>query len=344
MKLGSWKEFPDDRPLDRVLTVSLWVYVVSLLVWLITRSFVGDESIFVLGFSYLGVWLFVPLLVFGPWIFRKRSKPGFILLAIPVGLFLWFYGWQFVPKASASAVLKKPLSVLTFNLLNTNPEIEALIDVLNSRQVDVLTLQEVSRYQERQLSAALSRKFPHRWYYPPDGLAIYSAHPITNEKIYPAQPWAIQSVILDVGGTAVHIINAHLAKPGFLLFLETWEIGVVRELAAERLDQIVKIKQAVADNNLPTIVNCDCNMTNLTSAYTQMASVFQDASKNRGWGLGHTFLLPRGFDLHVGVNIPVQRIDYIFSSQEIMPAKVEVVRGDSGSDHRPVWALVDINP
>jgi endonuclease/exonuclease/phosphatase family metal-dependent hydrolase len=344
MKPDPWKAVFSENPAACILDISLWVYVASLLLWLVARAITSDESAFVLVYSYLGVWLFAPLVVFGPWVYRNRSKSGLVLLIIPVALFLWFYGSQFLPKGAHTSELKEPLSVLTFNLLHTNTEIEPWLEVLGSRQVDVLALQEVTSYHEQQLSAALAGEYPYHWYYEPGGLAIYSAHPILSEEIYPTQLWAIQSVILQVRGNPIHIINAHLAKPGLLLFLETGDVGAIRDLAAARLDQIDKIKLAITDKNLPTIVNCDCNMTNLTSAYNQMASDMQDAFLVGGWGLGHTFLLPRGFDLHLGVNLAVQRIDYIFHSPEIIVTEVEVVSGDSGSDHQPVWARLELNP
>jgi len=344
MKPDTWKAVFSEHPAARILDISLWVYVASLLLWLVARALTSDESAFVLVYSYLGVWLFAPLLVFGPWVYRNRSKSGLVLLIIPVAIFLWFYGSQFLPKGAHTAELKEPLSVLTFNLLHTNTEIEPWLEVLGSRQVDVLALQEVTSYHEQQLSAALAGGYPYHWYYEPGGLAIYSAHPILSEEIYPTQLWAIQSLIVQVRGTPVHIINAHLAKPGILLFLETWDVNIVRDLAAARLDQIAKIKQAIADRELPTIVNCDCNMTNLTTAYAQMTSDLLDAFHVRGWGLGHTFLLPRGFEVHSSVNLAVQRIDYIFHSPEIIVAEVQVVGGDSGSDHRPVWAQLELNP
>ncbi|MES0360025.1 MAG: endonuclease/exonuclease/phosphatase family protein [Anaerolineales bacterium] len=344
MKPDTWKAVFREHPAARILDISLWVYAASLLLWLFARKLTSDESAFVLVYSYLGVWLFAPLLVFGPWVYRNRSKSGLVLLIIPVALFLWFYGSQFLPKSAQTVEIKKPLSVLTFNLLHTNTEIEPWLEVLGSRQVDVLALQEVTSYHDRQLSLALDGGYPYQWYYEPGGLAIYSAHPILSEEIYPTQLWPIQSLIVQVRGTPVHIINAHLAKPGILLFLETWDVGVVRGLAAARLDQIAKIKQAIADRDLPTIVNCDCNMTNLTTAYTQMTSDLLDAFQVRGWGLGHTFLLPRGFELRSGVNLAVQRIDYIFHSPEIIAAEAEVVGGDRGSDHRPVWARLELNP
>jgi endonuclease/exonuclease/phosphatase (EEP) superfamily protein YafD len=318
------------------------VYAAGLLIWFVAKAFTGDESLFVLSFSYLGVWLFFPLLVFGPWVFLNWSKPGLLLLAIPVGFFLWFYGPLLMPRRTQTVGLTEPVSVLTFNLMYTNTDVEALLDVLDSRQAEILALQEVNEFHEEHLSAALVERYPYHWYYEPAGLAIYSAHPLLAQEIYPAQPWAIQSAVIQVNETPIHLINAHLAKPGILLVLETRDVGVVQDLAAARLGQIAQIKNAIHENGLSTIVGCDCNMTNLTSAYAQLTADLQDAFKERGWGLGHTFLLPRGFELRTRINLPVQRIDYIFHSPEIRSAEVRVVSGDSGSDHRPVWARFDL--
>ena len=41
---------------------------------------------------------------------------------------------------------------------------------------------------------------------------------------------------------------------------------------------------------------------------------------------------------------PVQRIDYLFFSPPIRAGRVRVIPGDSGSDHRPVWAEFDLGP
>jgi vancomycin resistance protein VanJ len=328
----------------RLLNISLFIYVGSLLIWFIARAFAGDESLFVLSFSYLGVWLFFPLLVFGPWVVLDRWRPGFVLLLIPVGLFLWFYGPTLMPRRTHMDGLTEPVSVLTFNLMHTNTNVEALLAVLDSRQAELLALQEVNEFHEEYLSAGLADRYPYRWYYKPAGLAIYSAHPLLTQEIYPAQPWSIQSAVVQVNGTPIHLINAHLAKPGILLVLETQDVRAVQNLALARLGQIAQIKHAVRENGLPAIVGCDCNMTNLTSAYAQLTNGLQDAFKERGWGLGHTFLLPRGFDIRSRINLPVQRIDYIFHSPEVQVAEARVVSGDSGSDHRPVWAQFDLSP
>jgi vancomycin resistance protein VanJ len=215
---------------------------------------------------------------------------------------------------------------------------------LDSNQVDILALQEINEFHTEQLSSALKGHYPYDWYYLPAGLAIYSRHPILSREIHSAQPWPIQSAIIQVQGEQIQVINAHLAKPGILLFLETRDFGVIRDLAAARIDQIDRIKEIYHENGMPSIITCDCNATNLTAAYAQLATGLDDVFRERGWGLGHTFLIPRGFDIRVNINLGFQRIDYIFHSPEIEVAQVRVVSSDSKSDHRPVWAQFELNP
>ncbi len=54
-------------------------------------------------------------------------------------------------------------------------------------------------------------------------------------------------------------------------------------------------------------------------------------------------MLPRGFEVRTRFNLPVQRIDYLFHSPEIRVADVRVGSGDTGSDHRSVWARFDLH-
>lgn len=328
----------------RFLNISLWIYAGGLLVWLVARSLIGDRSIFVAGLAFLGVWLFFPLLVFGPWVISNRQKVGLVLLLIPLALFLWFYGPLLVPKRAQTADPQESLSVVTFNLQCSNPDAQALLAMFSSTETDVFALQEVTARHEQLVHEALVERYPHNWHYKPAGLAIYSAYPIIDQRIYPSRPWAVQSVVLDVDGAQVHVLNAHLARAGVLQFLTTLKTDAVRDLAVARSEQIALIEEAIGETGLPAIVACDGNMTNLTPGYAQITGALQDAYREQGWGLGHTFLMPRGFEVRSPINLPVQRIDYLFHSPEIKTSEVRVVRGDSGSDHRPLWAQFNLNP
>ncbi len=327
-----------------ILIASLIIYIVGLVVWIAGRAITGDQSIYILALNYLGVWLFLPLLFYIPWVLLNRYKLGAFLLVFPIVLFIWFYGSMFIPRRAQAVNTQVPITVMTHNLQCSNTDVKSLIAVLDAHPVEVLVLQEYVQSHEEELREVLAERYVYHSAYTPAGLAIYSQHPILNQEIYPAQPWSIQSIVIQVHEAPVHLINAHLAKPGILQVFETREIDQIRQLAAARSAQITQIKNAIRAIGLPVIVACDCNMTELTSSYVQITNDLLDAYKERSWGLGHTFLMPRGFEIRTGINLPVQRIDYFFHSPEIRVNQIQVIREDTGSDHRPLWAQFDLKP
>ncbi|HSJ54874.1 MAG TPA: endonuclease/exonuclease/phosphatase family protein [Anaerolineae bacterium] len=333
-----------------VMVVLLCLYVGGLLAWAVARIAWGDRWVVTLAVSQMGPWLFLPALFFAPWVLLSRHALGALLLAIPAGLFLWFYGAMLLPPRAAPEPAQ-PLTVVSFNLQATNPDVEALVRLLELSAADVAGLQEVHDWQHRALSAALAGRYPHRWHDEGAGLAVYSIHPMIARDIYEvsapagAEPiWPIQSVVLQVGGTQVHVINAHLARTGIVPLLGNLDAKPMRSWTAVRAAQIDRIEEAIRERGLPAIVACDGNMTDLTAAYAALTANLRDAWRARGWGLGHTLLAPRSFEVASPVNVAVQRIDYLFSSPEIQPSRVRVLPHDSGSDHRPVWALFDLAP
>jgi endonuclease/exonuclease/phosphatase family metal-dependent hydrolase len=227
---------------------------------------------------------------------------------------------------------------LSFNMQGLNTNMTAFLKVLSSYPSDVLALQEVSELSEEVLQDALSDNFPYKVYYRPNGLAVYSRFPIVDYKVYPAQPWPFQSIIFSTESYPIHIINAHLARTGIMLFFKTWNVNDIRELAINRSEQINQIYMVIHRIGLPAIVACDCNMTDLTSSYAEMTAGLKDAYRERGCGFGHTFLIPRGFEINSKVNLPFQRIDYLFYSPDISLIEIKVISEDMGSDHRPNWA------
>lgn len=326
----------------------LSLYVGSLLAWILARALCGDRWVVALTLSQMGPWLFLPSLFFAPWVLLGRQPLGAILLAVPAGLFLWYYGPMLLPPPAAPEPAV-PLTVVTFNLQATNPDVAALVRVLETSAADVAALQEVHGWQHSALSAALAGRYPHRWRDEAGGLAVYSVHPIVERQVYdvPAPegaepPWPIQSAVLDVRGTPVHVLNAHLAQTGIMPLLGRLDAEPMQTFAAARVAQIDRIGQAIQERALPAIVACDGNMTDLTSAYAGIDANLQDAWRERGWGLGHTLLVPRSFEVASPVNLAVLRIDYLFFSSGIRVNRVRVIPGDSGSDHRPVWAEFDL--
>jgi endonuclease/exonuclease/phosphatase family metal-dependent hydrolase len=304
----------------------------------------GDRSIYVLALSYLGIWLFFPLLIYIPWVFFTRQTLGVLLLVIPVSLLLWFYGTSFWPKDRQLAKSQHGMTILSFNMQRSNADVNAFIMLLRSHPSDLLALQEISDSSEELLNDALLKEYPYHVYYRANGLAVYSQYSISDYKVHSAQPWPFQSLIINAGNNPLQLINAHLARIGIILFFRHRDLDVIRKFAMDRADQINRIKMAVGEIGIPAIVACDGNMTNLTNTYSQMTANLRDAYRERGWGLGHTFLIPRGFEIKSKVNLPFQRIDYIFHTKDLCITNVKVISTDTGSDHRPIWAQFELPP
>ena len=339
----STKILKPDRLLAWGIEGLLWAYVGILLAWLALRHTSGDRSGLVLSLNYLGVWLFLPLPLFGIWGLSKRKQYRAILLFVPTSLFLWFYGPLLTPPAPQATSPANSVTILTFNLGYLNANVEALLTTIMATQADVLALQEISPFHQQHLEQALSLQYPYYWYDIEAGMAVYSRYPTLTQKNLPMQLWSAQSVVIQVEETPLHLINAHLAPVGIRGYFRTLDADSVRKLTGNREAQISQIQTAIQEIGLPAVIACDCNMTDLMTAYSQITTTMRDAHRDRGWGLGHTLLIPRGFELHFPINLPVLRLDYLFYSPEITTIKTDVISGDTGSDHLPLVGQFELD-
>ena len=330
------------NPVDRLISILIWIYISVLIIWFFGRATIGDKSILILLINFLGVWLFFPLVFFLLWAILHKQKKNFILLIPPLVLFLIFYGPYFIPHSTTGVDNSKSITVLTFNVRNNNPEVDSISKMLISSHADLLALQEVTEIHERYLLQTLTTQYPYHDYIGKGNLAVYSKYPILEQKSNSSVEWPVQSVIVQINTKELQFINAHFARVGLLEFETTFDGTQVRELEHIREDQIALIDRIIDENKLPTIVACDCNMTSLNTAYAQITSTLEDAFRNRGWGLGNTILFPRAFDIQSFINFPFQRIDYLFYSPDINVLKVGLNYFHSGSDHLPLWAQFDL--
>ena len=323
---------------------TLLLYISGLVLWLAGRALTGDTMIYVIGLNYLEPWLFSPLLVFIPWAVFSRNKTTSILIIIPISVFLWFFCSAFLPKTGEVDNPNTPLRVVSFNLHIENLPDEDSLANLDSFSSNILAFQEVSWPSEKILTQRLSDQYPIYQYNGRKGLAIYSIYPIQGDDLPLDQEGAFQSVILQVGNKRIHFINAHLAQTGLLEFISTGDMNIIRDAAASRSAEVNGILREVERVNLPTIMACDCNMTILTSTYPQLTENLQDAYRLKGWGLGHTLLIPRGFEIQSQTNLPFQRIDYVFTSSQMSVTQAALSFKEMGSDHRPLLVQLDLGP
>jgi vancomycin resistance protein VanJ len=352
--------------------ILLGLYAVGVLVWFLLRTAFSDRVTLVLLGDYLGVWLFAPLLPLVAWVAIARYAGGLplwsirltLFAAIPALLFLRFYGPALLPPRRGAPVQTsnpgsaRSFSVLTFNLLYDNRTFEAVRQLLLASEADVLALQEVRPPMHNHLRRGLEARYPYSAFMVPAGLAVYSRFPILHEEILPFEPWPAQRLTLQVEaedrdgavgtGVAFHLINAHLAPVGIFSLARRLDASPAQGRAQARKSQVNAILETLPEHGngagpgnpgtVPTIVACDCNMTELNSMYAAMTQRLRDAYRQCNSGLGHTFIIPRGFSIPSPVNIPAQRLDYIFHSDELIAEAATIIPDPAGSDHLPVMA------
>lgn len=355
---------PTSQPVIDLATAAALIYTAVLLLWLLLRTLSAVLSPLPGGtfslsggtassetwlplhlLNSLGIWLFLPLFLLAPWVLLAGRRLGAAVLFVPLAIFLMFYGHALLPPRARPEREGPSVRIVTFNVRYDNYEIDAIASTLLAADADVIALQEITEPQRRLLEAALADDYPYRVTSMESALALYSRHPILEEAVLPLQMWPGQSVVIQVAaGVSLHLINAHLAPAGVLPLITRLDPGPAREFARIRDAQVATIREAVRLRGMPAVVACDCNMTDLTAAYAQMTKSLKDAHREGGRGLGHTFLVPRGLEIPSPWNVSVQRIDYLFHTPDLEVRHVDVLRSETGSDHRPVLGEFSLAP
>ena len=241
-----------------------------------------------------------------------------------IGLLLLFT--SFFAKATA-------LSVLTYNV-NYHFVNEAVVDILDSINADVVCLQETNAAWESIIRNGLKNKYPfiqfkHRG--TAGGLAILSKYPIAKSNAIANQPGWFPAwiVIIKKGKDAIQIINTHL-KPGLT---KKGRIGWNAYFKAEAL-HIEELKGFVKslDPKLPSIILGDFNESDKGKAMKWLKGEgFEDAlpkfnKRAKTW----RFILLRG------------RYDHLVFNKQLSCTKA-VVHKLGKSDHFPLLGIFELN-
>ncbi|MBW4459054.1 MAG: endonuclease/exonuclease/phosphatase family protein [Nodosilinea sp. WJT8-NPBG4] len=224
---------------------------------------------------------------------------------------------------------------MSFNLLWSNENYAQIAQSIRAADPDVVGFQEVRLPNVAALTAALPN-YPYTLFHQSDNyhtVGLVSRLPIVASEQFPDPPFerGLQSVI-DLEGIPLTVIVAHLAPNNMPLFPLGEFVGQTQERYTRRAAEVEQLKQAVQSRDRPTIVLCDCNMTDTSQTHAQLRSVLTDSFQQVGWGWGHT--------LRVGaMPWPLQRVDYVWHTSDLQSVSAKV--GDrGGSDHYPVVATL----
>lgn len=322
--------------LRRIFLFLGWFYISLLVLWFCLR-FVFFDSIWWLALlNTIAFYLFVPFALLIPLSVGLRQRGLVLGLAVPTLMFVGLFGRLLLPSLSAPTLVpQQAFRVMSFNILWSNQNYAEIAQAVQTVNPDIIGLQEVRPPNIAALTAALP-DYPYSAFHPPDTyhtVGIMSRFPIVSTVSLPNPPLerGLQSVI-DVNGKPVTVIVAHLAPNNMPLFPLSEFVSQTKERYTRRAAETEQLKQAVQKRDHPTVVVCDCNMTDTSQTYAQLRSILVDSFLEVGWGLGHTLRV-------AAFPFPVQRVDYVWHTTDLQAVNADVA-DSGGSDHQPVVATI----
>lgn len=287
----------------------------------------GGLNLLSLAFPFL---LFFHFLLSFFWLisFRKR---GLIFLLSSVFLIPMIQRWVNYSKPNNRL---SDLKVLSYNTKGVSKEKQVF---LNAQNVDVLMLQECGWGRKDKMKLLNFENEAHN-----EIVSIYSKYPIiTYEKIPLIEnAYAIYADI-HIKGEVLRFINIYLEpfrldktmlKPSANL-----EINEIKTKSLlDRLIpvfkthqlQIEQIKNHIENSPYPIILAGDFNAVPNSYEYYQISHYLLDSFMEVGIGSATSF-----HDYYIPM-----RIDYIFSSSNILPISYKVDRTINLSDHFPLYS------
>ncbi len=287
----------------------------------------------------LTLYLFLPLPFLLALALVLRARAALLFTALPLLVFVGYYGPRFWPQAPPAASASGAFRVLTFNTGgNAGGGAPApLLRTIRAVDADVVALQEVPTPTLTDLRGELSAVYPYQLGSPDTmTLSRFPLQPGAELRLGDS-PYVGQQVRIDARGRAVVLTNVHVTRPVYRL---QWRRGVVPLVRgynpAERDAQVAELVQRVRAVGGPRLLTGDFNETEWSRPYELIAAELEDSYRDAGRGFGNTY--PSNVvwgSWHF--SLPLMRIDYVFHSAELVATRA-VVGPDGGSDHLPVVA------
>lgn len=277
---------------------------------------------------------------------RRLHKAEFALAAA-VGLALL---WQLVSIAPYTAIYPKEMaisrvdddanriSMLVYNVLSSNREVELLRELISDTGPDIILLVEPNQWWLEQLSG-LEEAYPYKILQPQEneyGLLLYSRLELVDPEVRFLVESEVPSLRARVrlgSGSLVTLYGLHPRPPG----LKTPEGDEdEREDSDMRDAEMMLVAEEVHSlGNEPAIVAGDFNDV----AWSQSTHLFQRVGglldPRVGRGMFNTF--------HTGSRIVRYPLDHAFATGHFRLSDLRLLP-DIGSDHFPLLVVLDFDP
>ena len=288
-----------------------------------------------MDFPRLQIAFIAAILIIIDFIFLDLTMNG-VWLLISVAVFclswqLWWilpytFLWSNEVKTSKTNDAKKQLSIITSNVLKTNHNSDALIDLVKEKCPDILVTLESDKWWEDKLKV-LEIDMPYSVKCPLDnlyGMHVYSKLPFTDETISYLVESGIPSIHLSLELRTGDKIRMHFVHPAPPSPTENIE-------STERDAELITIARSIEKTTHPVIVTGDLNDV----AWSKTTRLFRKISglldPRVGRGMFNTF--------HVDYFFLRWPLDHLFHSAHFTVKNIQRLPS-IGSDHFALFTIL----
>ena len=325
------------RRRGRTLTVLTAANAALLLIAWLTESYVAERFRLLVWLTYVPQHpLGVPLVLLALWsTLARRWRHLAINGGAAVFFALTFLGFN-IPFGRTTE--PGTLRVLTVNTHAGMQGVERIARLIEAQKPDVVCLQETAPFRgfPDPLPGILARS-PGWEIARAAEVTTLSRHPIVRRKAHTMLPEMGRSALEttlklpagDVTVFNVHYNTAYAERPD----PGRDDLPRMSYRSMARWEQTSILFEAVEAVDGPVIVAGDFNNPPRGINYRRLTRRFTDAFRAAGWGFGYT----------LRSDLPVMRIDYIFTSADMGVTRCEAL-GVKVSDHRAVVADLTLRP
>jgi endonuclease/exonuclease/phosphatase (EEP) superfamily protein YafD len=316
------------------------IYVVLISAWFVSWLIVGDSNWWLIVINRIVPYLFIPALLFLAGAIFSLKFGTIIPLLLPILIFGRLYHPYLLPKFAQSNEGNSELRVMTYNVLYSNLDYDAIANVILAYQPDLVALQEVLPETMDALEQRLTADYPYSSFGADQDYgttAVFSRYPLTDAYTLDLQ--AVSPAV--VAKTKIHdkeitFVAVHLLAYGLLWVKPKDMPATIVKRTAEQNRQAEIILEEIENEAGIVIIGCDCNTTETASSYRILDQSMDNAARQIGWRPNEIRFA------NVSLDTNLQHIDYVWYRGELEPVGVYTVNDSGGSDHLPVLAIFNL--
>ncbi len=243
------------------------------------------------------------------------------LLIFNLSMVLPFYGQP--QKKNEAKEYTTSLKLIAYNLYSGNRQKEKVIEFLQQSKAEVIFLQEIDRFWEKQLES-LKETYPYSFGVArSDNFGIYCLSKLSFQKkeiFYASEEAYVPTLIAEVEheGVSFLVVGTHPTPP------------VSAKYSFWRNEQLQVLAKKIKDFSKPVVLAGDLNVTSWSPHFQKLLQVAQLKDTRYGYGVQNTW--PYRSRKTFIIRIP---IDHCLVSSDIW-IENRTIGSSMGSDHRPV--------